>query len=59
MTIFVICVGSSLLSKATDVTFFSVSRGNAGCYVCVQKENMLSCQCDMDNGDSTFYPPFP
>ena len=38
--------------------FFSVSRGNAG-YVCVQKESMLSCQCDMDNGNSTFYPPFP
>ena len=27
--------------------------------VCVQKENTLSCQCNMDNGDSTFYPPFP
>ena len=30
-----------------------------GGYVCVQQENTLSGHCDMDNGDSTFYPPFP
>ena len=25
----------------------------------MQKENMLSGHCDMDSGDSTYYPPFP
>ena len=37
---------------------FSISGGNAGCYFCAQKENALSCQCKLDNDDSSFYPPF-
>ena len=35
--------------------FFSISGGNAGCYFCAQKENALSCQCKLDNDDSSFY----